>query len=222
MLSITEIRIASVSVTLFLVLGSSVVGCHWNRPVRTAADVRTLGSVLDDVNRAQEESAEAAKFTIYMHEFQINASPIEDAQPGPGFAVENQGPSGYQLTPAGKDHVREIARQMLQMDVDGQTGLPPNFLVIVERSDTSKSANTVYQYPVNHNPQLDAIRRQMVVSALQRLGVSWADPCVIVAPAFATGLSATESAAAYQRATGVGLNSGGSGSRNSGGSRYRP
>ena len=203
-----------VSLALLFVLGNSSIGCRSHYPIETAHDVRTLGSIVDELNQTQEENAEAAKFTIYLHEFEINAAPIDVPQFDPGFGVQNQSPHGYRLTPAGQDHVREIARQMIRIQGDGQGGHTPTIRVVVERSDTSKLASTVYQYPVHYNAQLDAVRRQIVVSALQRLGVSWADPCVIVAPAYATGLNAAEAATAYQRAFGVrGQSNGGAGGR---------
>ncbi len=209
---------AFVSLTLIALPGFSAFGCRSHHPAATRCDVRTLGSVIDSVNQQQEENAELAKFTIYMHEFEINAAPIDDVPSVLGPETANREPRGYRLTSAGQDHVRAIAQQMLQMAAsDG--GRQPTVNVVVERSNTSKLSSTVYQYPVNNNPQLDVVRRQMVVSALQQLGVSWAESCVMVAPAFSTGLSASESATAYQRATGIQASSSGgfrSGSGSSG------
>ena len=220
MLHTIDIRSSALSLTLFVFIGSGLSGCCAHFCRRPAADARILGSVVDEVNLTQEENAELAKFTIYMHEFEINSPPVEEDQSA--SETVNRGTQGYQLTDSGKDHVRQIARQLLlASSEDGQT---PSYQVIVERSNTSKLAATAYQYPVHHNSELDAVRRQMVVSALQGLGVTWAESCVIVAPAFATGMGATESAAAYQRAFG-GSSSGSRGLGNSyspGGFGYRP
>jgi hypothetical protein len=226
-LPIIEGRFFVMSLTMVVIIGGTTFGCRCHLFQRPVSNARTLGSVVDEVNRQQEENAELAKFTIYMHEFEINALPVKDDAVDSGNGVLNQGARGYRLTPSGKDHVRQIARQLLQ--ATGEDGQQPTIRVIVERSNTSKLASSTYQYPVHHNPELDAVRRQMVISALQGLGVSWADTCVMVAPAFSTGMSAAESAETYQQAFGGEVSpSGGGGSGgygnsyDSGGFEYRP
>ena len=199
MLATIERRFFVVSLTLVVITGGATMGCCWPRSGSSISNVRTLGSVLDEVNLRQEENAELAKFTIYMHEFEVNSPPVEDDPSETKDGVVNQGIRGFQLTPSGKDHVRQIARQLILMaNADG--GQSPTTRVVVERSNTSKLASTVYQYPIHYNAELDAVRRQMVISALQGLGVDWADSCVVVGPAFSTGMSANESAETYRGA----------------------
>ena len=185
-------------VIFFLVTCGLGAGCAVP-PQGTVSDVRTLGSVLDEINQQQEAIAEAAKFVIYMHEFEINAPPIFDE-----FTPSRSQPNevyGFRLNAAGRDHVRQIAHRLVGMLET--TGVIPTQKVTVERSNTSKKSNTVHQFPVHLNVELDEMRRHMVIAALSRLGVPNAESIVVVAPAFATGLNAEEAAAAYRRSTSV-------------------
>ena len=75
-------------------------------------------------------------------------------------------------------------------------------LVIVERSRTSKRWETIHEYPVHFNDELDKLRREMVVEVLRAFGIVNADDLVVVAPAYPTGLNAREAGAAYFNALG--------------------
>jgi hypothetical protein len=144
-----------------------------------------LGSVVDQIFMQQEINAEASKFVIYMHEFELNESTND----------------GWRLNAYGEDHVKQIAANLLRGDP---------FPVIVERSQTSVRPGTTYRYPIHFSDQLDARRRLVVVSALRAMGVVDADQRVIVAPAYAEGLTAGEASRAYTRSvSGNGAFSGG-------------
>lgn len=93
------------------------------------------------------------------------------------------------LNLAGEDHVKQIAAVMQQ---------GTEFPVVVERSMNDNSQGK-YKYPVHPNPELDDSRREVIVAALQRLGVTDAEDRVVVAPAFAEPGLGTEAEAAFQR-----------------------
>lgn len=135
-----------------------------------------LGVEVDSIMRMQEDNAEASKYVIYMHEFELN-----DPEDLTGF-------SGVRLNEYGEDHLRQIAVNLKRGH---------HYPIVVERSQTSPRPGTQYGYPVHFNDALDARRREVVVASLQALGVAHADQVVVVAPAFAEGLTATESAASY-------------------------
>lgn len=137
-----------------------------------------LGTEVDALNRAQEEEAEAAKFIIYQHEFALND------------VVEGENVGGVRLNEYGEDHVKRIADE-------AKAGAP--WPIVVERSQTSARPNTEFHYPVHFNPELDLRRREVVVRALTRLGVTDAEQRVVVAPSFAQGVTSEEAARAYYR-----------------------
>ncbi|MEO8493461.1 MAG: hypothetical protein ABI614_00210 [Planctomycetota bacterium] len=150
------------SVTSF----SVSVGCGNHHFFRTEAP---LGSISDDVWRAQEHNAEASDFVLYQHEFKLNE---------------------VRLNTAGEDHVKQIAERISNGD---------NFPVVIERSNTTARLDTDYKFPVHPNPELDMQRRKLIVNALVRLGVPDADERVVVAPAFAEGFQSQEAMSAYGR-----------------------
>jgi len=131
-----------------------------------------LGTLSDDLWKKQEAAAEASDFVIYQHEF--------DRQ-------------GTRLNLAGEDHVKQIAARL----AEGQ-----DFPVIIERSMTTPRQDTKYRYPVHANPELDLRRRDVVVRLLNAMGVPEAEPRVVVAPALAPGMVATEAEAAYLESIG--------------------
>ncbi|QDU99202.1 hypothetical protein [Lignipirellula cremea] len=133
-----------------------------------------LGSVIDQINMTQETNAEMSKFVIYAHEFELN----------------DNGVGSWKLNEYGQDHVKRIAANLNKGD---------DFLVIVERSQTSIKPGTVYELPVHFNEDLDRKRRQVIVASMIALGVPGAADRVVVAPAFAEGLNAGEAAAANAR-----------------------
>jgi hypothetical protein len=128
-----------------------------------------LGTITDSIWQTQERSAEASDFVIYQHEFELNTA---------------------NFNTAGKDHVTQIAYRL-------QQGRP--FPVVVEQSRTSVKEGTEFEYPVHVNPKLDMERRERVAKALELMGVADAEQLVVVAPAYAPGMLATEAVGAYQQ-----------------------
>lgn len=171
------------------VLAAGLVGCQNGPPIEPAPPLM-LGASIDELNRVQEENAEAAKYVIYQHEFE------------PNFVKEANQYDGWRLNEDGEDHVKQIAANLLRGD-----DLP----VVVERSRTSVDPRTNYLYPVHLNEDLDEKRRRVIVASLSALGVQDADSRVVVAPAFSEGLTSGEAAAAYQRSTYSGSRGGGMG-----------
>ena len=128
-----------------------------------------LGTSVDTMNMTQENNAEASKYVLYAHEFELN------------HPTDRSGVSGWKLNNYGQDHVKQIAANLRRGD---------QFPVIVERSETTPAKNSQYQFPVHFNERLDASRRAVVVSSLVALGIPDADQRVIVAPAFAEAAAA--------------------------------
>lgn len=160
----------------------SVAGCHdhsypplfYQEPPPPV----TLGTHVDAPFQIQERNAEASKYVIYQHEFRLNQGEIGGA------------PDSVRLNEDGQDHLRQIAAGL-------RRGWPHS--VIVERSRTSKNARSRYGYRVNHNAQLDNHRRLYVVHALAAMGIENASALVLVAPAYAEGITAREAERAYRR-----------------------
>jgi hypothetical protein len=92
------------------------------------------------------------------------------------------------LNNAGEDHVKQIA-SVIQSGVQ----LP----VVVERS-MNKPSGGKHGYPVDPDPELDNQRRDMIVTALNQMGIQNAEELVVVAPAFAPHATGFEAEAAYQ------------------------
>lgn len=162
---------------LFLACAS---GCAAPGTHILAETPRTLGSIVDQAYMTHEVNAEAAKFIVYQHEFELNQV---DLQTGSSTG-------GLRLNDYGEDHLKEIA-------VNLKHGV--TFPVVVERNQTSAEDGTEYHYPVHFDHTLDAERRRVVVAALTTMGVPNAEEVVVVAPSFAEGYTAPEAAQAYQR-----------------------
>ena len=64
---------------------------------------------------------------------------------------------------------------------------------------------------MHFDQELDQRRRQIVVAALEQLGVLSADKLVVIAPSYAEGLSGAEAARAYSRGYNTSGDSGGGG-----------
>ena len=168
-------RIA-VAIALSILVVATVVSCRTNKNQEKVWPItKPLGDVIDRMNQQQEVNAESTKFTIYMHEFELNRLD-EDGQA-----------HGYRLNSYGEDHVKQIAMQLLHGDYE---------IVVIERSDTSARQDTTFQFPVHFNDDLDRQRRKVVVAALELMGVADADRRVVVAPAAAEGLNSDEAASA--------------------------
>lgn len=91
------------------------------------------------------------------------------------------------LTPDGRDHIWEIAARMRSTP----------FPVIVERSDN------------NSNPELDALRRQVVVAALTSLGNPDAEQRTVVSTPYGPGYRSLQAEPMYFRHVNSGFGGGG-------------
>jgi uncharacterized membrane protein YgcG len=158
-------------------LGGTFMGCAREKAFVPSAP--PLGAEIDPIFQDQEINAEASKYVIYMHEFELNRAAANGVNLG-----------GWRLNDDGEDHLKQIA-------VNVKAG--HMFPVVLERSRTSSKAGTEYGYPVHLSDELDSQRRQIVVEALGALGVQEAETLVIVAPAFAEGYTSGEAARAYHR-----------------------
>ena len=169
-------------------------------PSGTTIQPAPLGSIVDEANRRQEDNAEAAKFVVYAHEFELNkplrssewapAEPLDGGESRSPRTVNSVHPKGIRLNEYGVEHVQRLAKSILG-------GSPHQ--VIVERSESSKWQKTRHQFPVHFNAKLDQERRMVVVEALAAMGIQNAEQLVAIAPAFATGLHAQEAINAYQQ-----------------------
>jgi len=99
------------------------------------------------------------------------------------------------LTLDGEDHIKQIANRLLNGS---------DSPVVVERSMNNNSFGR-FKYPVNPDPELDNLRRGIVVAALEELGVADAEDLVVVAPAFATPANGQEAESAFYRSLGGGF-----------------
>ena len=144
--------------------------------------VAPLGTNTDPIWQAQEARAEATDFVVNQHEF------------------------GYQnaeLNHCGMNHLMQIAARLKYC---------PHMPVIVEPSSMSIREDTDFKYPVHPNPELDLKRREVVVLALNEMGVPNTEKRVLVAPALAEGANAIEATNAYnQGLSGAGAFGGGFG-----------
>jgi hypothetical protein len=82
-----------------------------------------------------------------------------------------------ELTPAGWDHLLQVAVRLPHVP----------FPVVIER------------YENNYKPALDAQRRHTVLAGLAQVGVIGVDQRVVIAPAFAPGITSEEAELAYSQ-----------------------
>lgn len=195
------------TIGVLILIFSAGIGCHVQSPQGSPIGTRMLGSITDRINQQQEDNADAAKFVVYNHEFEINI-PIQykdGLEEGEKF--DFRAPErirGFRLTPFGEDHVYQIADALLQHQESGLAD-QHRWDVVVERSQSSKLWDTRYRYPVHFNAELDEARRQTVAMMLTRLGVANANAIVFVGPAFSEGGEAAEAANAFSSRFGGGF-----------------
>lgn len=92
------------------------------------------------------------------------------------------------LNHAGEEHVKQIAARAAAVP----------FPILVEPSSMTAREGTVNEFPVHGNHQLDLQRRELIVAALQRMGVADAGERVVVAPALTPGFEQFEAERAYR------------------------
>jgi len=99
------------------------------------------------------------------------------------------------LAPGAKPHLNSVALRLEHVP----------FPVVIEQ--------TLH----NANPKLDQARRQVIIESLARMGLPNVEHRVLVAPAFAEGVTALEGESAYHSASGGDFRSGGGTGRRFGG-----
>ncbi len=111
------------------------------------------------------------------------------------------------LNQAGKEHVNQVAAR----------ANVHRYPIVIEASTKTSRDDTQYFYPVHGDKELDARRREILVEALQLLGVPDADERVAVGTAYAPGFNGFEAQSAYGQAFsgrgGTGGGAGGGGGR---------
>lgn len=168
-----------------IALALCICGCSQDRVSRVQVDApRPLGTQLDEILKMQELNAEASKYVMYEHEFMP-----------PVISAEGAVSDGWKLNSYGEDHLKRVAANLNRGD---------HFPVVVERSRISPKQGTQYQYPIHFNEDLDLKRRAVVVAALLAMGVSDAEDRVVIAPAFAEGVTGQEASRAFSQGQSTG------------------
>lgn len=159
-----------------------------------AFGISTLSGCLDLNHRSRQQSTQSAPLgTIsdsvwFAQEHRGEAS--EFVMYGHQFGLRSE-----RLTLDGEDHIKQIANRL-----SNGSDSP----VVVERSMNGISFGR-FKYPVNPDPELDNLRRGVVVAALVELGIADAEELVVVAPAFATPANGQEAESAFYRTLGGGF-----------------
>jgi hypothetical protein len=125
-------------------------GCGWYAACQTPVpDVYPLGAVNRAHYETMQANGQASEFILHQNDFVGTTS---------------------ELSPAGKDHVLEIAARARSMP----------FPVLIERSEN------------NTSPALDEHRRASIAQVLTDLGIADAQTRTVVAPAYGKGLADRE------------------------------
>jgi hypothetical protein len=141
-------------VSLYLAVIGLCGGCGWSAASRSPCvpDVYQLGAVNRAHYETMQANGQAAKFIVHQFEFVGSTS---------------------ELSPAGKDHILEIAARARTVP----------FPVLIERTEN------------NANPTLDEHRRASIAQVLLDLGIADAPQRTVVAPAYGKGLSGRDAEA---------------------------
>ena len=133
-----------------------VGGWLFRRRTFAIPDTLPLGSTVRAHYHTMETNAEASDFILHRYEFIDNTA---------------------ELTPAGRDHVVEIAARAKQAP----------FPVLVERSEN------------NSDPELDAWRRNLIAQVLTDFGVPEANQRTVVSPAYGRHANSLEAEVDYHQ-----------------------
>jgi len=114
------------------------------------------------------------------------------------------------MNPAGEDHVKQIAVRV------GDTP----YSVIVEISSMTPREDDIYGYPIHNDAELDMKRRDVVVHALEEMGVKDADQRVVISHQLTPGYQFFEAQQAYGRAFSGRSGRGGGGGRGGNGGGF--
>lgn len=114
--------------------------------------------------------------------------------------------NSIELNSAGTSHVKQIAFRA--------DSVP--FPIIVEPSTMAADPDSKYGFPVHGDARLDHQRRNLIVAAMESMGVKSADERVVISPALTPGFESFEAQGAYST-FGFGGLGGGGGGRGGGG-----
>jgi hypothetical protein len=145
----------SIAASLGLSAAAFCGGCGWHSEYRAPSvpDVYPLGAVNRAHYQTMQNNGAAADFILHQNDFSGTTS---------------------ELSPAGKDHLLEIAARAHSVP----------FPVVIERTEN------------NANSTLDEQRRASIAQVLADLGVPDAHQRTVVAPAYSKGLTGPEVEAA--------------------------
>ena len=180
-------------VTLSLTLVISAVGCAGKtcEPCASVDPPAPLGTLSDPIWELQETNGEASNDFVIREHEFIGNTP--------------------RLNARGEDHVKQIAVRL------NNTPFP----VMVEPSSMTTREGDRYDYAVHNDPELDLKRRDLVVQALETMGVTDADQRVVVSPDITPGFQYFEAQRAYSFGFGgFGNNGGGFGGGGFGGGGF--
>ncbi|MDB5386771.1 MAG: hypothetical protein JWM11_2417 [Planctomycetaceae bacterium] len=187
-------RLGFVTSTAIAISMVGVAGCHkCMRRCDYMGDITPypIGTISDPIWQKQEHNAEASDFVVHEHEFTANTA---------------------RLNAAGEQHVKQIALRFSQ-----KPDMP--YPVMIEPSSMSARPGDKYGFQVHNDPSLDLNRRQVIVAALQAMGLQDAEQKVVVSPALTPGFQEFEASRAYGRGFGNmgGMGGGGMGGGGMGG-----
>jgi uncharacterized membrane protein YgcG len=170
-------RLGFVTSTAIALSMVGVAGCH--RCIRKCdymGDItpHPIGTISDPIWQKLEHNAEASDFVVHEHEFISNTA---------------------RLNASGEQHVKQIALRFTQ-----RADLP--YPVMIEPSSMSPRPGDKYGFAVHNDPALDLNRRQVVVAALQAMGLTDAEQKVVVSPALTPGFMEFQASQAFGRGFG--------------------
>lgn len=114
------------------------------------------------------------------------------------------------LNQLGKEHINQIAAR----------ANVHRYPIMIEASSKTSRDDTQYFFPVHGDKELDARRREILVEALQLLGVPDADERVTVGTTYSPGFYGFEAQGAFGQAFSGRGNSGAAGGGGGGGGRF--
>jgi len=185
-------RLGFVTSTAIALSMVGVAGCHkCIRKCDYMGDItpHPIGTISDSIWKKQEHNAEASDFVIHEHEFTANTA---------------------RLNAAGEQHAKQIAMRFSQ-----RPDLP--YPILIEPSSMSPRPGDKYGFAVHNDPGLDLNRRQVIVAALQAMGLNDAEQKVVVSPALTPGFQEFEANRAYGQGFGGMQGGGGAGGGGGGG-----
>lgn len=163
-------RFRTAGVATVLLATAILTGCQNTTPIPSRpTPPPPIGYLNDPVFRKQERNAEASDFVINRHEFRGKTALMNEM---------------------GQAHIKQIAYRAQKDHI---------FPIVIEPSDSKIDEESNNKYPIHPDPELDRLRRQVVVRALMEMGVGDAEQRVVIAPAYTPGYEIFEGERAFRR-----------------------